>query len=148
MVKGTKMKITNHTELRKRQSIDCSKPVLTDQSGKKMSDINNIMLQYSRTGLLPQERSHLARYIDNTEIPSLMDAQEQINTAREMFMTLPAQIRKLMDNDPTKLIDFVKDPQNQTVLIEYGVLEKRKTDPQSTQPPVGKITKEPDTKSE
>lgn len=104
-------------------SIDCSKPIITDQSYKKSQDINNIMLQYAKTRLLPSQKEKVAQYIDNTEIPSLMESYEQLNTAKQMFMELPAQIRKLMDNDPTKIIDFIKNPENQEVLLKYNVIE-------------------------
>lgn len=117
-------KMTN--VIRKRVSIDLSKPKMTDQSGLKASNINNIMEQYKRTGVLPEVRQKIARYVDNTEIPSLEEAHDIIVEAREMFMALPAQVRKLMDNDPTRLVEFIKDPENVDVLIKYGVIEKSK----------------------
>lgn len=128
------IKITNHSELRRRVSLDCSKPVLTDQSQKGMTDINNIMLQYSKTGLLPVQQQKVAHYIDNTEIMPLEEAHKLISDAKELFYQLPAQVRKLMDNDPTKLESFIKDEENTDILLKYGILEakhiekKQKTD--------------------
>lgn len=119
-----KIKLTNHQELRQRQSIDVSSPKITDQSSKKMTDINNIMLQYSKTGLLPVQQEKLARYIDNTKIMPLEEAHAQITRAREMFYDLPAQIRKLMDNDPTKLVSFIRDEDNKEILLKHGILKK------------------------
>jgi hypothetical protein len=123
--KQKKFIITNHSELRRRVSLDCSKPVLTDQSQKAMTDINNIMLAYSKTGLLPSQTQKLAYYIDNTEIPSLEEAHKLISDAKNMFYELPAQVRKLMDNDPTKLVSFINDEENKDILIKYGILEPK-----------------------
>lgn len=113
------------TILRKRVQIDCSKPKLTDQSYKKSADINNIMLQYSRTGLLPQVKEKIARYVDNTDVLPLEIAHDKIREARTLFMQLPSDIRKLMDNDPTKLVSFIQNPENADILIKKGVLEKK-----------------------
>lgn len=120
----SKFKQTNHHELRKRQSIDVSKGGKTDQSFKKMCDINVIIANATKTGLLSHEKQSLGQYIDNTQIPSLLDAQLLIRDANNSFMSLPAQIRKLMDHDSTKLVDFVNDPENQDILLKHGILEK------------------------
>lgn len=117
--------ITNHTELRKRHSIDASSPKKTDQSGKNMSDINNIMDQYMKTGLLPVTQTKVAQYIDNTEIMSLEQAHDQIQHAKELFYELPATIRKLMDNDPTKLHSFITDKENYDILVKYKMIEPK-----------------------
>ena len=108
-----------------RGAFDFSKPVKTDQSAKNMSDINNIMEIYSKTGVLPQTKQKIAQYIDNTEIPSLMEAHEQIAHAKQLFMELPARLRKQMDNDPRQLETFITDPENTEVLTKYGLLEKK-----------------------
>jgi hypothetical protein len=106
-------------------SIDCSKPVLTDQSDKKSSDINTIMANYAKTGLLPVQQEKIAQYIDNTEIPSLEQAHDLIREAQEQFIALPSDIRKLMDNDPRKLQGFISNPENRTMLENYGILKKQ-----------------------
>lgn len=110
---------------RKRVQIDCSKPQLTDQSDLNMSNINTIMANYSKNGLLPHVQEKVARYIDNTQIMPLEEAHAAIQAAKNMFNELPAKIRKLMDNDPTKLVDFIKDPENEDILVKYNVLEKK-----------------------
>ena len=87
------MKITNHHELRRDVSIDCSSPILTDQSYKNACDINIIMANYAKTGLLPTFREQNPIYIDNTTIPNLMEAFEISNRAIEMFNDLPPMYR-------------------------------------------------------
>lgn len=122
-------------ENRLRVKVDCSEPIMTDQSYKKSSDINNIMKQYGKTQVLPNTREHLARYVDTSELPSLEEAHDIIMEAKELFEQLPSNVRKLMDNDPTKLVDFVKDPNNTELLVKNGVLEQTVIEAPSQEPP-------------
>lgn len=108
----------------RRVSIDCSKPKMTDQSDAKAADINHIMKVYQKTGVLPHVKAKVARFVDNTNIPSLEEAHNIILEAKDAFMELPSNIRKMMDNDATKLVDFVNNPENHAILQEYGILEK------------------------
>lgn len=132
------IKFTNHHELRRRVSLDMSHPKITDQSSKATADINNIMLQYSKTGLLPVTKEKVAQYIDNTNVMPLEDAHALITTARNLFMELPAQIRKLMDNDPTKLESFIQDKENFDILVKHGVLDKKVEKVSPSDPPKAK----------
>lgn len=116
------MKITNHHELRRDVSIDCSSPILTDQSYKNACDINIIMANYAKTGLLPDSGMKQPFYIDNTEIPNLMEAFDISNRAIDMFYELPADVRKLMDNNPANLENFVLNPENTDILRKHGIL--------------------------
>lgn len=134
------LKFTNHHELRKRVSLKLNKTTKTDQSYKKMCCINTIISNATKTGLLSHQKESLGQYIDNTQIPSLLDAQTLIRSAHESFMTLPAQIRKLMDHDATKLVDFINDSENFDILCKHGILEKvepiatQKVDPVKAEP--------------
>lgn len=121
------MKITNHHELRKDVSIDCSSPILTDQSYAKACDINVIMANYAKTGMLPNFPEKQPQYLDNTSIPSLMEAFDITNKAIEAFFELPPDIRKLMDNDPANLEIFALNPENSDILLKHGLIVKSKT---------------------
>jgi len=114
---------------RRRSVYSCNEPSQTDQSFKRSCDINHIMEQYRKTGMFPNFRTREPRYIDNTSIPPFLEAFEMVNTARELFYDLPAPVRKLMDNDPSQLEIFIKDPANQDILLKHGVLEARKEPP-------------------
>lgn len=118
---------TNLTEQRVRNSISFKESKsMTDQSAKKQTDINSIMANYAKTGLLPVQQEKVARYIDNTQIMPLEQAHELVRDAMNLFEELPAQIRKLMDNKPENMVNFIKDPDNKDILIKYNVLEKPK----------------------
>lgn len=97
----------------------------TDQSDKDMVNINSIMSRYRKTGLLPQFKEKVAQYIDTTQIPSYMDAHEQISRANEMFMQLPSDVRKLMDNNPANLEKVLQDEKYHDLLVDYGILKKQ-----------------------
>lgn len=120
------MKITNHhLELRRDISIDCSEPKLTDQSYKNMCDINVIMANYAKTGVFGHETLTPPRFIDNTTIPNLIEAYDIVTRAENLFYELPADIRRLMDNDPSQLEAFVQNPENEAILLKNGVLVKK-----------------------
>lgn len=120
------MKLTNHhTELRRDVSIDCSEPKLTDQSYKNLCDINVIMANYAKTGVFGHENINPPRYIDNTTIPNLEEAYAIVTTAENMFYDLPADIRKLMDNDPAQLEAFIQNADNADILLKNGIIVKK-----------------------
>ena len=118
----TKQKLSKVMEKRLNVQIDCSKPVMTDQSYKNSCDINNIMKQYQKTKLLPSVREHLARYIDNTQVMPLEEAHAKIQHAQALFYELPSEIRKLMDNNPLKMQEVLENPVYKDLLVKTGVL--------------------------
>lgn len=120
------IKCISNPHERIRVSLDCSSPVLVDQSSKKQCDINNIMAQYAKTGMLPQFRSKEPLYIDETLIPDAITSFNMVNEARELFLELPSRVRKAMDNDPRLMESFLADPENKDFLIKHGVLLERK----------------------
>ena len=101
-------------------------PSMTDQSDKNMVDINSIMANYAKTGLLPAFKEKVESYIDTTQIPSYIEAQAQIREAGELFEQLPAPVRKLMDNNPANLEKVISNPEYKDILLKYGVLEESK----------------------
>lgn len=103
----------------------CDEKSLTDQSSKKMCDINLIMKQYQKTGLLPNFSQKIGQYLDISDVPSFEEAHDIVTEARSLFLELPSKIRKLMDNNPANLENFVLDPKNIDILVKEGLMEKR-----------------------
>lgn len=145
-----KFKITVRENGTKRYQSIPEGPSMTDQSDKNYLDINNIMQNYAKTGILPQFREKIAHYMDASVLPSYMEAHEQIQEAKLLFEAIPAKIRKMMDNNPQNLEPFLKDPENKEILIKYGVLEKK--EPKKFSPNVpkaeGAVSSEADKASE
>jgi hypothetical protein len=104
------------------KKLDCSKVMLTDQSYKKVCDINNIMKVYERTKVMPHVTEKVARYIDNTGIPTIEEAHVIIKEAKEMFYELPAHVRKLMDHNPENMISVLQNPEYTDLLVKNGIL--------------------------
>lgn len=118
---------TNHHELRTDVGLDCSQEIGgggADQSFKKQCDINIIMKQYEKTGMLPQQTHIQPRYVDNSQVPSLEAAFEATNRAMEAFYDLPPEVRRAMDNDPSQLENFIANPENEKILEKHGIIVK------------------------
>lgn len=113
---------------REQSRIRVNSPKLTDQSQAAASDINNIADQFQRTGILPQP-VRIPKYQDNTQTPTLEDAFRAVSEAKLAFQSLPAEVRKLMDNDPLKMEAFISDEKNGDLLLKYGIIEIPKQEP-------------------
>ena len=123
-----RLPITNHHELRIDVGLDCSQETHgggADQSFKNQCDINLIMKQYEKTGMLPQQTSIPARYSDNTNIPSLEAAFEATSKAMDAFYELPPEVRRHMDNDPSQLENFINNDENIPLLKKHGIIIER-----------------------
>ncbi len=107
--------------------VDCSKDkVLTKQSFKKETDINQIMARFVKTGIITPEAlaNRQATFADVSEIGDFLECQLQIKEAEKAFMTLPADLRARFKNQPAQLLDFCKDPENKEEAIELGIIQK------------------------
>lgn len=94
----------------------------TKQSFKAESDINNIMAQYLKTGLLDYVQRNEPRYGDTTGF-DYQSAMFKIAGAKTMFNELPAELRARFDNEPANFLDFVQDDSNREEAIELGLLK-------------------------
>lgn len=95
---------------------------LTEQSHKDECDINCILRDYQRTGLLKHAKDHQGRYDDIT----VQDFQEAMNTvtqAQQMFSELPSSIRKKFHQDPSLFLEYVHDKNNLTEMQRMGILK-------------------------
>lgn len=94
----------------------------TQQSFKDDCDINLIMKRFERTGMLDHLNQFEGSYGDFTDVPtSYHDAVNQVLAAQDMFMTVPARVRAMFDNDPGKFLAFVDDPANAEKMVELGL---------------------------
>lgn len=102
-------------------------PSMTKQEFVQECDINTIMKQYSRTGMLSHVSAKAAQggYQD---LPDELDFQAAMNTAlagQQAFASLPAKLRARFDNDPAAFLGFLADPANQEEAIALGLAVKR-----------------------
>ncbi len=113
---------------------------ITDQSAKNSCDINNIVKQFMKTGVLPTSNK-IPRFGDFSETPTLEAAFDVAHAAQEAFYQLPSAIRKMIDNDPSQLEKFISDPENNQLCVKYGLLANKKIEkapPKTTETPTPK----------
>jgi len=110
---------------RVQKQFDQEKPSKTDKSMKKVCDINNIVKTYHKTGMLPPARKQ-AYYGDVSEVGNLTTALELSNQATELFNSLPATLRKQMDDSVLNLESFIANEQNAETCYEHGLLKRPK----------------------
>jgi phage internal scaffolding protein len=95
----------------------------TRQSEKDATDINLIVDKYQKTGVLSFAKEHAGQY-GEVQPYDLQQAYEMIQNAEGMFTSLPSSVRKMMDNDPLKFMEFVSDPSNAEKMYELGLAER------------------------
>lgn len=91
----------------------------TKQSFKNECDVNNILKNYNKTGILPEGNPGEYRDLDGT------DYQEYMNTiagAQSHFNDLSSAIRKRFGNDPSQFLSFVHDDKNIAEAQNLGLL--------------------------
>lgn len=115
--------LKKQTRLVTRRTTKLSDKQLTDQSHKKSCDINNIVKQFAKTGQLPDNHK-VPTYGDFSEVPTLETAFDVAHAAQEMFYQLPSTLRKLIDNDASKLEAFVLNDENKEICQKYGLRKK------------------------
>lgn len=72
---------------------------MTHQAFKDEVNINRIMAKFERTKLAEHVNRYQGRYDDFTMVPDFHTAMNSIVAAEEMFLTLPAKLRKEFGND-------------------------------------------------
>lgn len=107
-------------EKRVRPQIHCGES-MTEQAHKKECDMNHILREYSRTGLIKHAKQYEGRY-DDVPVSDFQEAMFLIKNAENMFNALPGSVRAAMDNDPAKFLEFVQNPANEDKMRELGIL--------------------------
>lgn len=118
-----KMYVTAKRDDKKRTMTKIEGASATDQSYKKAVDINNIVGKFMKTGILPQ--TSVGKYGDFSQVPTLEEAYEAVQAAQDQFYGLPAEIRKEMDNDPSKMEIWLSDEKNYDSALKYGLIEAK-----------------------
>ena len=83
---------------------------------------DTIIRKYNMMGVNPFISAGGSQYLDTTEIPSFVAAQNAQVKVKEYFEGLPSDIRLEFNNDPMQFAEVVSDPRNADYLREIGVL--------------------------
>lgn len=103
--------------------------VVTKQAHKAECDINNIVRQYQRTGIVQHIRAD-ARAGAFLQLPELVDYQEAMNTmiaAQDAFARLPAKVRLRFNNDPEQFVAAFGEPAMDAELRSLGLIVEPST---------------------
>lgn len=83
---------------------------------------DTIIRKYNMMGVNPFIASGGSQYLDTTQIPDFVVAQNAQVKVKEYFEGLPSDIRLEFNNDPMQFAEVVSDPRNADYLREIGVL--------------------------
>lgn len=83
---------------------------------------DTIIRRYNMMGVNPFIAAGGSQYLDTTQIPSFVAAQNAQIKVKEYFEGLPSDIRLEFNNDPMQFAEVVSDPRNAEYLREIGVL--------------------------
>lgn len=97
---------------------------LTQQHFKDECDINNIIRNYTKTGIFPIEEGVEPQYGDYSSVPEYLDAMNIIVRAKEQFEALPSDVRRKFDNDPAQMLEFVSKKENIKECVDLGLLNR------------------------
>lgn len=139
-------KIKKPYEKSEKKVLNTGQDSYVQQEFKDSTDINVILAKYKRTGVLEHARVYQGQYGDFTDITDYHSAMNVVKAADEMFMGLPAQVRKLFSNDPGEFLEFAENPENREKMIELGLIEPPKEAPAEVPPAVP--SEEPKPKAE
>jgi len=110
----------------RRPTVDCSvMPSRTVQSEKQSCDINFIVAQYRKTGVLPHVAARMPAFADVSEVGDFRELVDRVEATRKWFSKLPAKVRAAFGNDPVSLMDAIGDPSQQAKLEELGLIGKK-----------------------
>lgn len=108
---------------RKRVGLEC--PIeerRTEQCHKDACDMNVILRDYHKTGLIRHAQQHKGRY-DDVSGADFQQAMFIVKEAQDMFQALPANVRKRFGQDPAEFLAFVQDPANKDEMARMGILK-------------------------
>lgn len=106
-------------------ALDCPEESLTHQEFREECDINTIIDRFG-IGENPIESQVWVTNVDIECAPdNYQDVMNQLNAARDQFMSLPAKVRSQFDNDPARFVDFVSDPSNGDEMVRLGLAAVR-----------------------
>lgn len=98
----------------------------TKQSFADECNINKIMKQYERTGLITHENSMHPVYGDFSNVDDYQTSMNKVIAAQDDFDNLSARVRKRFGHDPAELIEFMADEKNLDEAISLGLVPKPK----------------------
>ncbi|WNK14560.1 MAG: internal scaffolding protein [Microvirus sp.] len=101
----------------------------TKQSCKDECDINNILKQYQKTGIMNHVASSPAQYLN---LPDELDYQASLQIVKDAeyaFFELPSKLRDRFQNDPETFLAALGNPELRSELETYGLFKAKPPSP-------------------
>lgn len=92
----------------------------TEQSHKKQCDMNYILRNYQKTGLITHAKKYQGQY-DDVKVQDFNDAMMLVTKAKAMYEELPSNIRSRFTG-PEQFIAFTNNPANAPEMVKMGIL--------------------------
>lgn len=105
----------------KTRAVTLTGTVGAEQAPKKQCDINYILQDYQRTGMIQHAKNYAGKY-DDVTIDSFQDAMFLVKRAENMFNDLPSSLRKRFNNDPGEFLQFSQNPENKEEMVKLGMI--------------------------
>jgi len=113
------------------------------QSMKDECDINNILRQYQKTGVINHVRDNPGQYVDLPEVPDYQEALNIVIAAGEAFDSLPGSVRQRFNNDAATFLEFMDEENNYDESVELGLREpEEEEEPEIVEPVVETASEE------
>lgn len=90
------------------------------QSQKEEANINNIVRNFGITGQLPQGVK-VPTYGDFEGVEDYREAIEAVRSAEAAFLAMPSDLRKRLDNDPQRFVEWCADVNNLEEMKKLGL---------------------------
>jgi len=94
---------------------------LTEQHHRDTVNIHSILKRFEITGIMDHVNQYEGQYVEMLDPPDYHEAQNKIAMIDDMFMTLPASLRREFENDPGKFVEYMNNPDNYEDIIEKGL---------------------------
>lgn len=105
---------------RMRSVIFCSQDEKTEQSSKDACDVNKIIKDYTKTGLIQHAKEYQGTY-DDVPAMDFQEAMLKITSAQQMYDALPGKVRANFAG-PGAFLEFVQNPDNAPQMEKMGLL--------------------------
>lgn len=103
----------------------CADESRTHQDFAGECDINTIIQRFG-IGENPITSGKWTTNVDIADAPDNYQAvMNQLNQARDEFMSLPARVRSRFDNNPHEFVEFVSNPENIEEMVRLGLAVER-----------------------
>lgn len=104
-------------------SLECSDPSRTSQDAKRECDINYVVAR-AGAGLISPLTCPDPVYVDLTQVPSNYEEYLKVQMdAQARFDAMPSRVRERFENDPAKLIAFLRDSKNREEAERLGIVK-------------------------